>query len=218
MRAMCWSLCESIAWPISPRRPDISPAPKIISVAIPFAIGARKTEPASATAETMTMAAASSMPGDDDAVRGPAAGPVGDPERREVDDEDVEHAHSGRADEAGEQELRATDRPDDERLQEPGLSIATHDVQGQEHREHRAEEQDREHREPEDDRSRERLGVEIALPRPDEPAGVLERLVRPVGVQREEESREHEHDGEHLPAQALAQPVEDDRRQSTTSR
>ena len=51
MREMCCSVCEWIdVADLAEQAGDVSPAPKIISVPIPFAIGARKTEPASASA------------------------------------------------------------------------------------------------------------------------------------------------------------------------
>jgi hypothetical protein len=103
-------------------------------------------------------------------------------------------------------------------LQQSRLGVTSDDVQRQEHGENGAEEQGREHREPEDDCARELVGIEIRFGRPDEVARVLERLVRAPRVQPEEHERQDEHDGEHLAAQALPQAVEDNRRQSTTSR
>src|SRR4029079_9060243 len=90
-------------------------------------------------------------------------------------------------------------------------------VQREEHGEDRAEEQRREHREPFDDRAGEHIRVEVLVVRPDEAARVAEGRVRTPGIQGEEARREHEDDGEHLPPQALAKPVQHDRRHSTTS-
>ena len=60
---MCCSVCEWMTRPISPSSPATKPAPKIISVPIPFAIGERTTEPASASAAMITTAPATSSPG-----------------------------------------------------------------------------------------------------------------------------------------------------------
>ena len=87
---MCCRRCDWIACPISPSKPAIRPAPKTMSVPIPFAIGAKNTDPASASATDDDDGGSKLEARSDDAVRRPAAGPVGDRDCRRVDAEDVQ--------------------------------------------------------------------------------------------------------------------------------
>ena len=66
-----------------------------------------------------------------------------------VDGGDVDDADCGGAEEPREEQLRAADRPYQERLQEPALRVAAHDAEREKHREDDAEEERCEHRETE---------------------------------------------------------------------
>jgi len=131
--------------------------------------------------------------GRDDVVGPPVAGQAGDQHRRGVD----------------EQQRRAADRPDDERLQQSSLGVAADDAKREKDREHRPEEERPEHRQPEDGRPDEGARVDA-----DRRANVAEVPVEKVHAEpeeRQEANRQDQHDAEDLAAQGLAQAVAGDR-------
>ena len=120
-----------------------------------------------------------------DPVRPPVAGQPRDHHRGEVDDEDVRDADARGAEEAREQQRRASDGAHDERLQQAALRVAGDDADRQEHREDDAEEERREHREPDQERARERSRVDVDVARRRD----LRQLVEDVVVREPEEER-----------------------------
>ncbi len=136
---------------------------KSMKIAIPFAVPPRKTEPSSDIAvithdrrREQDARAARSTCGHHDALG------AGDHDGDDVDDEDVDGTDAGGGEEAREQHAAPTDRPDDERLQEPALGVAGHGSERQEDGQHDAEEERREHRHPDHERARERALVDAA--------------------------------------------------------
>ena len=132
-----------------------------MKTAIPFAVDESTTEPSSDSAITTSTPPASSTPGQTMLVGPPVAGEPGDQHRDEVDDEHVGDAHDRRAEEAREEQRRAADGTNDERLEQAALRVARHDAEREEHREHDAEEERREHREPDEERAGERARVDV---------------------------------------------------------
>ena len=132
-----------------------------MKTAIPFAVDDSTTEPSSDSAITITTPNASSRPGQ--TIRSGHQCPVSPviEHRGEVDGEHVRDADAGGAEEPREQQRRAADRPDDERLQQAALRVARDDAERQEDREHDAEEERREHREPDQERAGERARVDV---------------------------------------------------------
>jgi hypothetical protein len=151
----------------------------------------------------------------------PATSPVarrardhdGDPE----DHEDVERADSRGSEEAREQQDRAPDGPDDERLQQPALRVAADDAEGEEDGQDDAEEQRREHGQAQHRRADDRPRVDDLAGRPDV-VEVVEELARAEPVQDEEADREQEDDRERLSAERLLEAVADDRRDRSHGR
>ena len=145
-----------------------------------------------------------------DPVRPPVAGEPRDHHRGEVDEQHVRDADARGAEEAGQQQRRASDGAHDERLQQAALRVAGHDADRQEHRQHDAEEERREHREPDQECARERSGVDVHVARRRD----LRQLVEHVVVREPEEEQEgggqQDDDGEHLAPHGFAEPVLDD--------
>ena len=81
-----------IASPTCPSSPAVSPAPKTMKTAMPFAVAVRNTDPRSDSAATIATAARELETGHDDTVRPPAADDARDDHRRGVDDGDVHGA------------------------------------------------------------------------------------------------------------------------------
>ena len=133
-----------------------------------------------------------------------------DADGEEIDREYVSDADERRAGEAREEQRRASDRPDDERLEQPPLGVPGDDAEGQEDGEDDAEEQRREHREPDQKRPREGAGVDLDVLRRLNVREVGEDVVVREPEENEERDREHEHDREHPPPHRLAEPVPGD--------
>ena len=100
---------------------------------------------------------------------------AGDQHRGSVHGGDVRRADRDRAEPAGEEHRRASNRTDDQWLQEASLGVAAHDAERQEDGEDDAEEQRRKHRQPEDGRADECAGVDPLRRRDGEqiPEGVV---------------------------------------------
>ena len=145
-----------------------------------------------------------------DPVGPPVPGEAGDHQSGEVDREHVRHADEGGAEEAREQQRRATDGTDDERLQQPPLGVARDHPHREEHREHDAEEERREHRQAHQERARERARVDGHVRRRRDAREVAEHEVVRDPEQEQEERRQHEDDEEHLPPNRLAEAVPGD--------
>src|SRR3954451_19299766 len=140
------SVSDPIPSPIWPSSPATNPAPKTMNTAIPFAVDDRNTEPSSDTAATTTIPATSPTPAHPPPPR--PREPIGPPAPRNPRDHDrcrveqrhVQGTHDGRPGEAAEQQLRASQRAHDQRLQQPPLGVAPYGTQGEEHGQHRHEE------------------------------------------------------------------------------
>ena len=148
--------------------------------------------------------------GPHDLVGPPVARHARDRQRDEVDAEHVDDADRARAEEPGEQQRRAADRPNDERLQQAALRICRHDAEREEHGEHDAEEHRREHREADEERAGERARVDVDVLRRRDRRQLAEHVVVREPEEEQEGGRQHEDDGEHLPAHRLAEAVLDD--------
>ena len=147
--------------------------------------------------------------GRDDVVGPPVAGQAGDQHRRGVDDSHVRRADRDRAEPAREQQRRAADRPDDERLQQSSLGVAADDAKREKDREHRPEEERPESREAEHGRTDE--GARVHARGRADVAEVLVEEVHAEPEERQEGDRQDQHDAEDLAAQGLAQAVAGDR-------
>src|SRR2546425_61568 len=89
------------------------------------------------------------------------------------------------------------------------LRVPAHDAEGQEDREHHAEEQRPEHRHPEQECASEGLRVDTG--RRDDLADVMERVPVADPVEGQEPDREQADDDEHLAPHGLAESVAGDR-------
>ena len=108
--------------------------------------------------------------------------------------------------------------PDDERLKEPPLGVASDDPEGQERREDDAEEEDREHRQPEDRRPGQRLGVDPDLTcLRSESRCLLEGAVGAETVQGEKRRRQDQDHDEDSPSDRFPQGVADHRNHVASS-
>ena len=184
---------------------------------MPFAVEEMTTEPSKRERDHDHDAARELEAGRDDPVGPPVPGQPGDQHRREVDGEHVRDADAGRAEEAREQERRAADGPDDERLQEAALRVAGDDADRQEHREHDAEEERREEREPEHERAREGARVDVHVGGRRDLVELREDVVVREPEEKEERERQQDDDGEDLAPHRLAKAVLDDDRDRAQS-
>ena len=128
----------------------------------------------------------------------------------QVDRNDVGNGHRDRAEEAREQERRAPDRPDDERLQQPAFGVAAHRAEREEDRQHDPEEHRREQRETGEKRGGEGARVDRHVARHDQcPQLAVDEVIRDP-EEDEEDDGQQQHDGEHAPPQRFTQDVADD--------
>ncbi len=139
-----------------------------------------------------------------------------DQERARVDEDDVHRADQGGRGESPDEQGRAPDRADDERLEQAVLCVATDGAEGEKRGQHRPEEEGGEHGEPEHRAAGQLAVVHRSRPvrRPAEVLRLdhLKGFVRSQRIQAEEGSGEHDHDEEDPPAQVFAQRVADDDR------
>jgi len=145
----------------------------------------------------------------DDPVRPPGALEAGHEHAGEVEDQNIRCADRGSAEKSSDEQRRAPDRPDDERLQQCALRVAAHDAEREKDRQHDPEEERAEHRHAEQECTGE--GARIDALRWNDVVDVMERVARADPVEDEEGERQQAHDEEHLAAQRLAQPVAGDR-------
>ena len=153
------SVSEFSASAICPSSPAVRPAPKSMKIAIPFAVLARTTLPASASAASTADGRGELERGHDDAVRPPADELVGEDRGGEEDQDHVGHADAAGGDEAAEQDEGARQRAHDHGLQQAALGVPAHGVERQEDGEDRAQEHRREHRQAEQRRAGQRAAL-----------------------------------------------------------
>ena len=182
-----------------------------MSTPIPLAVAVRKIEPSSDSAATTTTPSARRRPAATGDWGHQSPVDAGDDHGARVDHADVGEGHCRGREKAPGQVLAASERADDERLQQPGLGVAADRRQREEDREHGAQEERAEHGQAEQGGARQRARVEAELVAA-EAGDVLEQLARAPRVEAAEGQREHDDDREHAPAQRLAQGVRRRRR------
>jgi hypothetical protein len=132
--------------------------------------------------------------------------------RGQIDRDDVGNGDCDRAEEAREQERRATDGPDDQRLQQSAFRISAHGPQREKDGEDDAEEHRREERHARKERRCERARVDGHVARNDERVELAMDVVVRNPEQRKEDNGQEQDDREHAPPQRFAQDVTDDHR------